>query len=150
LTTLFADTSAIAKRFVVEVGSAWVNSWAQPAAGNIVVISALAVVELFSLLARKQREGSIAAGDFINIRNDILLDVEKQYLVASLDEATLNRARNLVVSYPLRTLDAIQLACAIETTTTLGELMTFVSGDNNLLAAAAAEGFATDNPYAHP
>ena len=105
---------------------------------------------MFALLARRQREGTLTANNVFLLQNEFSLHVEGEYLIVPLDEAVITRARNLVTRYPLRTLDAIQLACAIEATTILSELMAFVSGDNNLLTAAAAEGFVTDNPYAHP
>jgi hypothetical protein len=59
-------------------------------------------------------------------------------------------ARQLVRKYPLRTLDAIQLACALRSSVVLKRAIVFVSADNNLLAAAVAEGFKIDNPNLHP
>jgi predicted nucleic acid-binding protein len=151
LRTLFADTSAIARRYVAEVGSGWVLSWAVPAAGNVVVISELTTVEMFSLLARKQREGLLSANDIAQIQTTFLIHVEKEYLAIPLSRPVLAQARQLLVNYPLRTLDTIQLACAQDAVSTLNEPMTFISGDTNLLAAAAAsEGFAADNSNLHP
>jgi len=66
-----------------------------------------------------------------------------------LEKAILDQARLLITRYPLRSLDAIQLASAIEAANLLREAITFVSGDNNLLNAAASEGFLTDNPNLH-
>ena len=54
------------------------------------------------------------------------------------------------VALGLRTLDAIQLACALRAQTTLQQPITFVSADVKLLNAAIAEGFATENPNNHP
>ena len=62
----------------------------------------------------------------------------------------LTQPRNLVTQYPLRTLDAIQLASAKQTLTMLNEQITFVSADSNLLVVAATEGFKIDNPNLHP
>jgi predicted nucleic acid-binding protein len=76
--------------------------------------------------------------------------VKSEYLALPLDDPVLVRARDLVTRYPVRTLDAIQLASALEASITLGESMTFISGDNTLLSTAAVLGFTTDNPYAHP
>ncbi len=125
-------------------------SWAEPAAGNVIVLAHLTSVEMFSLLARRQREGTLSPASVATLRNDFLLHVEKEYLVYPQDNAVVGRARNLTMTYPLRALDAIQLASALEASTTLSEPMTFVSADNNLLNAARAEGFATDNPFLHP
>jgi uncharacterized protein len=150
LSSFFVDTSSLAKRYIREVGSAWVISWAEPSAGNIIVLAHLTSVEMVSLLARRQREGTLSATSVNALQNDFLLHAEKEYLVYPQDNAVVARARSLLMKYPLRALDAIQLASAGEASTTLGEPMTFISADNNLLAAAAAEGFTTDNPLVHP
>ena len=62
----------------------------------------------------------------------------------------LEAARFLVGRHPLPTLDALQLASAQRAVSLLGEPITFVSSDRNLLNAAAAEGFAVDDPLRHP
>jgi hypothetical protein len=62
----------------------------------------------------------------------------------------LTQAQRLLAQYPLRTLDAIQLASAQHAVTLLGEPITFVAGDKSLLNAAVSEGFATDDPNQHP
>ena len=60
------------------------------------------------------------------------------------------QARSLVSAHPLRSLDAIHLASALRAETIVNEAVLFLSADNNLLGAATAEGFATDNPTLHP
>jgi hypothetical protein len=60
-----------------------------------------------------------------------------------------SRARQLIFLHQLRTLDALQLASAIEASNFLEEPLVFVSSVRNLLKAATAEKFAVDNPYLH-
>jgi hypothetical protein len=55
-----------------------------------------------------------------------------------------------VDQYTLRTLDAIQLASAIQAVNVLSQSTTFISSDKYLLAAAVSEGFVTDDPNLHP
>ena len=105
---------------------------------------------MFSVLARKQREATISASDLAIAQSDFLLHVEHEYLSVPLDSEVLTQARGLTGKYPLRTLDAIQLACALRATAFLAEPMTFVGSDTRLLTAACPEGFATENPLAHP
>ena len=150
MSTFFVDTSALGRRYLPEIGSAWVRSWIAPTAGHVIIISDLTPVEMFSVLARRQRERSISPSDVTAAQNDMLLHVEKEYLSVPLESDVLVQARRLVSQHVLRTLDAIQLSCALKALTTLGEKMTFVSADKNLLIAAAAEGFTTDNPSLHP
>lgn len=150
MTALFIDTSALAKRYVIETGTKWMRSQTRPSAGNNVIIAGSTPIELFSLLARRQREGSIKANAAGRLRRIVLRHVKDEYLTIPLDEALLARARGLVIKHPLRALDALQLACALEASLILNVTMTFIGADNNLLAIAAVEGFSTDNPYAHP
>jgi predicted nucleic acid-binding protein len=146
----FADTSALIKRYVAETGSAWVRSWANPAAGNTVVISRLTTVELVAGLARRQRENSISVADFAALRGRFINDADQFYTVVGLRKHVLKQARDLVPRHSLRTLDAIQLACGLEARKTIGTAMTFVSADHRLLPAAIAEGFIVEDPEQYP
>jgi hypothetical protein len=101
LSVYFADTSAFAKRYLPEVGAAWVQSWIDPVAGHLTFISALSTVEFVALLARRQREGSVAASDFNRLRNDFLIHARNQYRVIALNQTIINQARQLVTTYPL-------------------------------------------------
>lgn len=150
MSNFFVDTSALGRRYLSEVGSAWVRSWITPASKNVILVSDLTSIEMFSVLARRQREKFISELDTEAARNEVLLHIEKEYLSVRLESDVLIQARELVGKHALRTLDAIQLSCALKATNVLGEAMVFVSADKNLLVAAAAEGFATDNPNLHP
>lgn len=150
MTTYFADTSAIAKRYISERGSQWVKSWSMPSASNLVVISALSSVEISSLMARRQREGVLSQHTQYLLQTTFLTHAYKEYLTVPLDDAVMKLAREVIRKHPLRALDAIQLACAIQASQLLSTSMIFASADQRLLAAAAAEGFATDDPNAHP
>jgi predicted nucleic acid-binding protein len=149
LNTFYLDTSALAKRYLSEQGSSWITALVHPTAGNIIVVCDLTAVEFFSSLARRQREGTITPADALKLQKQFLTEFERQYLSVGLEEAVLSHARNLVSRHPLRSLDAIQLASAHEAISILEAPMTFVSADKNLLAIAASEGFATDNPNEH-
>lgn len=150
MTTYYVDTSALAKRYVNETGSAWVLSWVEPPAGNIIVVCDITPVEMFSLLQKRLRQGQLGAANVVILQNDFLAHAEQEYLAVPLDDKILAHARSLVTKYKLRTLDAIQLACALDAAASLGEAITFVAADVDLLAAARAEGFAVDDPNAHP
>lgn len=149
MSVFFADTSALAKRYVPEDGSAWVQSWIEPASGHVTIISALSTVEFIALLARRQREGSVSATDFDRLRRDFMFHVRRQYQVIVLGPDVLGQAQQLVAKHPLRTLDAIQLATAHAAARAIGAFPVFVTADQRLLAVAATEGFPTDDPNAH-
>jgi predicted nucleic acid-binding protein len=150
MSNYYIDTSALAKRYLTEIGSTWVSTLANPAAGNVIVVCDLTAVEFFSTLARRQREGTVTPANALILQTRFLADFEREYLSVPLEGIVLSRARDLLTRYPLRSLDSIQLASASEAVSVLGEPMIFVTADNNLLSAAISEGFSTDNPNAHP
>ncbi|MBN1285627.1 MAG: type II toxin-antitoxin system VapC family toxin [Anaerolineae bacterium] len=147
----FFDSSALAKVYVVETGSPWVKSLLHPAAGNTAIISELAVVELSSLFNRRRREGTLTRTQVRRLLDTVFTHIEvKKYLVIPLDSRVCALAHDLPNRHPLRALDALQLASALQAAATLDAPVSFVSADNRLLTIAAAEGFTTDNPNAHP
>jgi predicted nucleic acid-binding protein len=150
VTVYFVDSSALAKRYLVETGTSWVISWIEPAAGNIILVSELALVEMQSLLTRRMREGSITSAAAMMLKNDFSLHYQDEYLVILADTPIYQAAGQMVSNHRLRTLDAIQLASALHAFKVLGDPITFISADLNLLTAAAAEGFSTDDPNLYP
>lgn len=149
MSAFFVDTSALAKRYIIETGSAWVRSWILPSGGHSITISALSTVEMVSLLMRREREGAILKTVRIRVQNSFLRHASNQYQVIELNNPVLKEARDLLTKYELRSLDALQLASAIQVARIISIKPTFISADTRLLDAAA-EGFATDNPNAHP
>lgn len=148
MTNFFVDTSALAKRYIAEIGSTWVKSWTRPRAGHQIIISRLTTIEIVSLLMRRQRQKSISALQVKRARQSFLLHLRTHYMIVEIDNTVLAWTKRLLVRHPLRTLDAIQLASAISVARTIP--FTFVSADINLLTAAVAEGLLTDDPNAHP
>lgn len=145
---IYADTSALVKRHIAESGSAWVRGWIAPGQGNSIVVSAIALPEVTSALARLRRQRLRSAQSFTRLQNDFLLAFEEEYLIIPVARALLALASDLVARYPLRTLDAIHLASATTAAQRFIIRPTFVAADQRLLAAAA-EGFPTDDPNNH-
>jgi len=59
MTTYYLDTSALSKRYVQEIGTAWVRALVAPAAGHTLLTARITMVEVYSALARRRREGSV-------------------------------------------------------------------------------------------
>ena len=59
----FLDSSALIKRYVPEIGTAWIQGIADPQNGHSLLISPITRVEVFSAFARRQREGNLSASD---------------------------------------------------------------------------------------
>lgn len=145
----FVDTGALAKRYLPEAGTQWVRHWMRPSTGNIVAVTELARVEMFSLLGHYSRSGALDAQVLTVLKSNFLRHLQAEYFVIPVDTQVLIAASALADKYPLRPLDAVQLACATRAAVLLSRAIIFVSTDANLLEAAAGEGFATDNPNQH-
>ena len=140
----FLDTSALAKHYHTEVGSTEVDRlWNDPARGFFV--SRLSVLEMVSVFARKVRSGTISSVDFDVLQRRFSADLTKS--------RRLTGARLLVVHYQdaerllrqhglarrLRTLDALQLAVAVDLHRN-GAIQRVISADKDLLEVARCRG----------
>jgi predicted nucleic acid-binding protein len=144
----FFDTSAVAKHYRVELGTAKVDGFLAEI-GSRHFISSLSVVELHSIFARLTRMGQISAADFHLARGRFFADiVTGLWNIQPVHSAHFHQAQQLLVRYgllrSLRTLDAIQLAVALRNT--IGPLDAFVCADANLCQVATLEGLAVVNP----
>ena len=148
------DSSALVKRYVTEVGTVWVRSLVVPAAGHTIFVAQITSVEVVSALARRAREGQIAARTGRAAR--LLVDRHhvREYQVIRLTDEIVQGAEDLLGRHPLRAADALQLASAlaIHSRFIANSLpgLVFVSADQRLLTAAMTEGLQTDNPDLHP
>jgi uncharacterized protein len=144
------DSSAILKRYISEVGTRWVKSIVSPTMQNTIVVCDLTAVEVVSAFARHQREGKMTLAQVTMMERRYLTHHRREYVAAPLNRAILTQSRTLLKRHKLRTVDAIHLASAVELSHTFSVSITFVTSDKDLLAAATAEGLATDNPLNHP
>ena len=139
----FLDTSALAKRYVREPGSA--TLWAALRRARIVV-ARITYAELLATLARACREGVISEAQRIRAFER----VDEDFNVLSVIEiraTLLRRVGELVVRHPLRAYDAVQLAAAL-TVKDQGGSVQFWSADERLVAAARLEGLRVAVPAA--
>ena len=104
---VFFDTSAFVKRFIAEVGSEHADTVTQNA--SEMGLSILCFPELMSALNRKQREGLITEESYLNLKREILKDIEDTDII-NLTPSVLRKATELLENNPLRSLDAIHLA----------------------------------------
>lgn len=138
------DTSALVKRYHVEAGSDKVDEvFDNP--DNILIISELALVEVTSALQRKRNQGEITASAMEHALAQFAHDVLGELIVAELTSDLIRRARRLVIEHSLRTLDALQLAFALEFQALRP---TFVCADARLHNAAQAAGMIILDPEA--
>lgn len=111
------------------------------------------MAEMYSVLARRKREGSVPAAACVVAAQAFALHSVTEYQFIELDLTIIGQARDLLDRYPLRAYDAVQLASALVANRALilRKLLqlTFVSADDRLNHAALAEGLAAENPNLH-
>ena len=145
----FFDTSAVVKRYVHEVGTAWVQGLAAPAAGNLLFLVRITQAETVAAVTRRERSGHISPHDSATALADFQYDFAHQYIIVEVSAAVVTQAAALARNYALRGYDAVQLAAALEVSARIPSL-TLLSADADLNAAATAEGLMVDDPGNHP
>lgn len=138
----FLDASVLAKAYLNEQGSERVRGWL--AQGGCAV-ARLTEVEVTSALARKVREGDVAAEQLAVFRRALGVDLEAMDVLELTTEAV-RLANALLVRHPLRAGDAVQLASALMLRAAVPAGFTFACVDNRLAAAAAREGLSVEAP----
>lgn len=153
MSSYFFDSSGLAKRYVPEVGTAWVDSVTTSAA-NTVLLSEITLAEVAGSLAKKVRTGAINIPERDAALNLFLAHYVSEYTLLPVSRAIIDQAVILTQKYKLRAYDAVQLASALLLNTTLTQArltpLIFVAADNDLLDAAQAEGLSIANPLSHP
>lgn len=152
----FLDSSALVKRHVKEPGHTRIEALCDPVAGNAIIIAETALTEVIASFCRMARESpprlSLAERDQLITYFETLMNSE--YVIAQVSRAMFTRAAALCRMHPLRAYDAIQLASALaignDHLTAGLPTPVFVCADTHLLAAAASEGLAVENPNTYP
>jgi predicted nucleic acid-binding protein len=149
----FFDSSAIVKRYVNEIGTAWVAGLTDPTSGNRIYVASITGVEVVSAITRRQRGGSLSATDAITVLTRFRHDLAHEYRVVEISPALVAAAMMFAEAHALRAYDAVQLATAVAINCQgllLRMPLTLISADAALNAAARSEGLAVDDPNSHP
>jgi predicted nucleic acid-binding protein len=146
---LLFESSAFAKYFQSEEGSERVITLMDDPT-NQTFISWLTLVEMHSALARRVRMGELTVAEFEQVRRHLYAQLRSgRFRVVWWSSRHLWEAIRLLLRYgatdPLRALDALQLAVALDLKEQ-GLLDGFVCADDLLCALAQREGLAVINP----
>jgi len=152
--TFYLDASALVKRYIVEDGTAWVEALCADEENHAIAIADVGLVEVAAAFAAKRRGHFITSAEYDRVLANLVQDAQQRYQLVGIGQSIVDNGIQLTRRQKLRGYDAIHLACALALNAPLLENglppLTFVSADNDLLAAAAAEGLPTDNPNNYP
>lgn len=152
MSVYFLDSSALAKRYIAETGSAWVLDLMRPSAANQIHISRICGAEVVAAITRRTRAHNMSAETGAKAIAQFRTDFEK-FVCVEASPALVYHAMYLAEKNALRGYDSMQLAAALAVSKrshALGMNVTLVSADEELNAAAAAEGLQVENPNLHP
>ncbi len=96
MATYYLDTSALAKRYTAERGRQWMRRLTVPRAGNDVLFSVLATIELEVALARKATEGALNTDQQDKAISLFRRHLRGRYTALPISDEVLKRARSLV------------------------------------------------------
>ncbi len=130
------DSSAFAKRYVLEDGSEIIERLLQGA--SQLALCTILVPEIISGMNRRLREQILSKNDYRKIKRQLLEDVHDA-IVLQVTPAIISRSVRLLETNILRAMDALHVACAIEWRAEL-----FATADKRQLKAAKNAGLLTE------
>ncbi len=142
----FLESTAFAKLFVQETGSAALIRLMDTVEDNRKLISAGTPLEVYAAVRRRERSGDIASPDADAALEVLRLEAARM-VQQPLNPAVLEAARQLLDRTALRWPSALQLGAALTARDMfLGTEIVFVSAAPDLLEAARNEGLETLDP----
>ena len=129
---VYFDSSAFAKRYIDETGTADVLAWCGRA--SELALSVIAVPEMISAFRRLQREGRLTDAQYQIIKRALMLDIADA-LICDTTPQVIQHAVKALENHTLRGMDAIHLGAALACTAEV-----FISADARQCRAAEAFG----------
>lgn len=136
---LYADTSALVKRYIQESESQAVTAHFQQY--PFIATSAITPVEMASAFAKAGQQGWVDSVELSVAWGDFLTDWPS-YLRLPISNAVIDRATSIAWQYRLRAYDSLHLACALTWKELLQQEVIFACFDRHLLQAAHEAGLA--------
>jgi len=133
---LAVDSSAFAKRYVLEAGSDQLYQILQNATDLALCI--ISVPEIISGLNRRKREGFLSLEIYKSAKKQLLNDV-RDATILQITPSVVLRSIKLLEANTLRAMDAFHVACALEWQADL-----FVTSDKKQFEAAVNAGISSE------
>lgn len=146
----YFDSSAVVKRYVIEAGSAWVNSlFADPR--HSIYTARVTGAEVVAAIVRRARGGSLVTPQ--PLLRQFRQEFGRRIVPIPVNPSLILDAMDLAEAHALRGYDAVHLAAAraAQRFWAVGPPpITSVSSDLELNAAARAEGLVVEDPNNYP
>ncbi|MFZ3048125.1 MAG: type II toxin-antitoxin system VapC family toxin [Desulfatirhabdiaceae bacterium] len=133
---ILTDSSALAKRYVLEEGSGKIDHILQNA--SQLGLCTILVPEIISGLNRRRREHVLSTHDYRTIKKQLIEDVHDA-VVLQITPAVISHSVKLLEGNVLRAMDAMHIACALEWQAEL-----FVTADSRQYKAAKNAGLLSE------
>jgi predicted nucleic acid-binding protein len=150
----YLDSSALAKKYIVELGTARVLDLFRRGTGNSIYVAQITGVEVISAISRRLRGASLSPDVAQKAVRRLRRDLSDRLLTIRISDKIIADAMRLSETHGLRAYDAVQLATAneLENRTSLGAVssIVFVSADERLNQVASATGLIVQDPNAIP
>lgn len=154
VTAYFVDSSALVKRYVLEIGTAWVRGVTRRNPSKVIYVANITAVEVTCAVARRRKGGTLPPSRALSIIRRFRQHLAARYTVFEVTPDLVNDAVGRGSTHALLAYDAVQLAVALEVNRSHQadgfRPITLISADQDLNAAATAEGLTVEYPNAHP
>ena len=148
----YFDASALAKRYVEEIGSDKIDFLFANVPLTRLRCLAIGAVEVFWICVRKRNDGRISADQFAESTTHLkseIIDTQSNFRKISVPDSLVWDSMRLIETHSLNSVDAMILRSALDVATELrstGDTLVLVASDQRLLRAARAEGLQIFNP----
>jgi predicted nucleic acid-binding protein len=152
----YLDSSALAKLYLQEPGSQWVEKIVRPEEQpvDLLVFALIGVVETAAAIARFHRQKLMSQVMREAMFQLLIIDYRERFTLLSITQDVMLSAAELTQQYPLRGYDAVHLASALDFArlykSETGNALIFVTADEVLYRAAQAAGLIVENPNNYP
>jgi predicted nucleic acid-binding protein len=147
----YLDASALAKRYVLEIGTPLVNHLFDSAPKARMIALVLALGEVVSILVRRRNSGRIPDHAYrqalVEFSSEVIDDVD--FSLHSVPDDLVRTSLPLIERHSLNATDALILRSALDVAQSLraaGDDLVMISSDIRLVSAAQASGLIAWNP----
>ncbi len=148
----YFDASALAKRYIEEVGSDKIDFLFENAPLERLLCLTIGAMEVFWICVRKRNDRRIETDQFTQATRHLeyeVINTQSDFKTISLPDSLIWDAMDLINIHSLNSVDAIVLRSALDTATefrSTDDTVVLVASDQRLLRAARTEGLQVFNP----